>query len=660
MAREELLKATDKEIREALEHADPILLRGLLYQLTGDEAVAAIPHAFVIEDFRGKFAGIVDPEHVAFLRQKAFEFLKSYQKAGAGELPFAPERLKRSMELTLGSKIPDSEYEMWVEQMAIDPMARSFDWRSEPSEEQKKDFLVAVIGAGMGGLNAAMQLKRSGIPFVVLEKNAAVGGTWHENRYPGARVDTPSRNYFHAFAVNYPCPGAFCPQQVNETYLNWIADHYGLRDNIEFSTEVKSAVWDEAAKHWVVSAVGPDGERSWRANAVIGCVGFLNRPNTPEFEGEGSFKGEIFHTARWPKNPDLAGKRVGVIGSGATGYQMVPELVKQVGHLTLFQRTPSWCFEVPGYLSPFAPQMTWLDRNVPLMVNFARLWISWFTNPELLLNLVEVEPGFQHSHAVSPSNKQVFDQALAFIQRKLPGRPDLVEKMLPEAPPFSSRPVLVDSQNNIYDALMRENVDLVSDPIAAITPNGIRTENGAEHPLDVLIYATGFKANDFLWPMDVRGRGGRSIGELWAKDGARAYLGTMMPGFPNFFVIYGPNMNPFFNGLGAIEMEELTTRFALKCIGELILQKRQAVDVTSDAYERFNAELDRREATKVYADYRVTNYYKNDFGRSAVNCPIDVRELWKWWRDPSGKERPAAAEHNPLVKPHFGADLLVD
>src|SRR5262249_6197180 len=155
--------------------------------------------------------------------------------------------------------------------------------------------------------------------------NGGVGGTWHENRYPGARVDTPSRNYFHAFAVDYPCPGAFCPQEVNEAYMNWIADHFDLRGDIAFNTEGKSVVWDERDKRWNVSAVGPDGQaQSWQANAVISCAGFLNRPNLPEFEGADTFEGLVFHTARWPKDVDFSGKRVAMLGSGATGYQMAP------------------------------------------------------------------------------------------------------------------------------------------------------------------------------------------------------------------------------------------------------------------------------------------------------------------------------------------------
>jgi 4-hydroxyacetophenone monooxygenase len=659
----ELREATDSQIVEAVSHADPILLRGLLYGVTGDEEVAAIPDELAGSDFRGPQPAIIDPEHCRFLRAKAADFLKAHRDAGAGECILPDNRLRKAMELTVGSQIPEDEFGLWVEQTGLDRMARSFQWpkdREPPAREHRERNLVAVIGAGMGGLNAGMQLKKAGIPFVIIEKNGSVGGTWYENRYPGARVDTTSLNYFHTFATDYACPNPFCAQEQNEAYFNWMADNFELRDHIEFSTEVNSMVWNEDDKVWEISAANSEGSCGYRANAVISCVGFLNRPNLPEIEGADSFEGQIIHTARWPEDIELQDKRVAVLGSGATGYQLFPELAKRVGQLTLFQRTPSWCFEAPGSLSPFPSQITWLDRNFPYWRNFQRLQISWIIGPQNLMRLVEADPEFEHPIAVSESNKVVYDQCRELMTRLMPGRPDLVEKMTPEAPPFSSRPILIDSQTNIYDALMRDNTNLVTEPISRIAPDGLVTENGEHHPFDVIVYATGFKANDFIWPVEVIGREGRSLGDFWKKDGARAYLGTNVPGFPNFFMIYGPNMNPFFNGLGASEMEEMSTRFALKCIAGLIEQDRAAVDVTEDAYDRFNAELDRLEATKIYSDHRVTNYYKNAFDRSAVNCPFDVRLLWKWWLDPSSESRSDQGDNDPIVRPYFGEDLVLE
>jgi 4-hydroxyacetophenone monooxygenase len=397
----------------------------------------------------------------------------------------------------------------------------------------------------MGGLNAAVVLKRAGIPFFVIEKNDEVGGTWYENQYPGARVDSPSRTYTHIYGVDFEYPNAFCLQRENLRYFKWVADHFEIRHDITFNTEVKSVVWDESTKLWEIKAEGPDGPRVWHANAVIASVGFLSRPNLPSIEGMETFEGAAFHTARWPRGLDLKGKRVAVIGTGATGYQLVPELAKLAGHTFVFQRTPNWCFETKSYLEPFPAQVNWLDRNFPYIRNFIRFRLSWLAGPQTFTQIMRIDPQFEDQHARSALNKKIRDQQLAFIERKLAKRPDLITKMTPVAPPYSARPIIVDADYSIYDALLRDDATLVTDPILKIKPNGIEVQGGGEYPVDVIVYAAGFKANDFLWPMEIRGRGGKRLEQLWEKDGARAYLGTMLPGFPNFFMIYGPNTNNF-------------------------------------------------------------------------------------------------------------------
>jgi 4-hydroxyacetophenone monooxygenase len=664
--RHELLDATDETIEDAVRFADPMILRGLLYQLTGDESVAATP-------VKARVLGLVEamvlanPSDAGLLQSKAADLLKSYRDSGAEDIPIGPaDRLPRSLTLSCGEEIAASDLEMWLEQLAIDPWARGLVWREQPPPERLQEFSVVVIGAGAGGLGAAVQLKHAGVPFIVLEKNGGVGGTWFENRYPGARVDSPSRTYTHIFGAGFEYPNPFCEQNENEKYFNWVTDEFGVRENIEFDTEVKSVIWDNGAKVWEIEAVSPDGRRVWHANAVVSGVGFLSRPNIPDIEGLAMFEGPAFHTARWPGDLDLAGKRVAVIGSGCSSYQLIPELVKMVEHTYLFQRTPSWCFDVAGYRSPYAPQVNWLDRNLPYFTNFARFRASWLNGPDGLGAAFTADPAFKDVHARSAMNKRARDSRLEFLQRKFADDPEMVEKMLPSAPPFSSRPVLVDSDYSVYDALLRDDCTLVADGIRRIKENGIEVEGGAEYPVDVIVLATGFKANDFLWPMEVRGRNGQELEQLWEKDGARAYLGTMLPGFPNFFMLYGPNTNAT-GGLGIFEFEEMVTRFALECIEHLILEGKQTVDVTLDGYWRYNNELDRQEALKIYADQRANNYYKNEHGRSAGNSPFDVRQMWTWLRRPEDHNG-AEAQHvtdqsasgGAAVRPHFGEDLVME
>lgn len=627
--REELLAASDAEIRDAVAHADPMVLRGLIHQLTGDPEIAATQ----LEDSHGiGFGGGMVPteEGTALIRRKAAEFLVSYRDGGAGAIELGPmERLPKSMALTMGREIEPGSFDLWLEELALDPWARGLKWSQEPSKGLE-DFSVTIIGAGMGGLNAAIQLKRAGIPFSVIEKNDDVGGTWYENRYPGARVDTPSRLYTHVFGVDYSYPYAYCPWTENQKYFDWVADTFDLRGDITFKTEVRSLVWDEAAAMWDITVEGPGGERTVRSNAVITAVGFLNRPQPPDIPGVERFRGPSWHTARWPADFDPAGKRIAVIGTGCTGYQMVPELALEAEHVTVFQRTPQWLFPVPGYRSPFPPQVTWLDRNLPHHTNFMRLRIAG-SFAAGFGPLAEVDPDFHDEYAVSEVNKAARDGCLEFLREKLGGDEDLVAKMTPEHPVLSARPVIVDPEYNILDAIQRENVTLVVEAIRAITETGVETEDGVVHEVDAIVYATGFKATEYLFPMSITGRGGRTVAELWSKTGAQGYVGAMIPGFPNLFTLYGPNTN---GGLLVPAFQEMETLYALKCIERLILDEKRSIDVKEEPFRRYNEMLDERNGRMAWSDPRVQSYYWTKFGRSATQNPLRPLEMWSLLREP--------------------------
>lgn len=662
----ELREASDDVIEGAVKFADPMVLRGLLYQLTGDEAVAAMETTASTELLWIELQTIADQGDVAVLRQKTVDLLKAFREQRGDEVPLGRvDRLPRTLELVIEREIQGCELEMWEEQTGLDPWARGINWVNRPEPDELERFSVCVIGAGMGGLNAGVMLKKAGLPFTILEKNAEVGGTWHENRYPGARVDNPSRTYSHVYGADFDWRSVFATQPENERYFNWIADEFGVRERIEFETEVDSVVWDEEASKWEVRAEGPNGERVVHANAVFSAVGFLSRPNVPEIEGIERFRGRAFHTAQWPSDLNLSGKRVAVVGSGCTGYQLVPAIVEEVEQTFVFQRKPNWCFGIDGYLADLPPEATWLDRNLPYYTNLSRFRQCWLVGPESRRASYEIDPNFEDEHTRSPLNKQIREERLDELQKKLGSRPDLLEKMTPLAPPLSARPVLCDRSYSVLDTLLRDDVELVDTGIRRVTESGIETRDGREIPLDVIVFATGFKANDFLWPMKVRGRGGKSVEELWAKDGPRAYLGAMLPGFPNFFVLYGPNTNPYAGGDPA-DFEEYVTRFALECFRGLIESGRRTVDVSDDAYWRFNEEVDRWEEIKIYMDPRASSYFQNG-KRSPGNAPIDMRKIWAWLRSPTGP-RPGEApiwsagpvEESTEIRPYFDDDLIVE
>jgi len=649
-----LVSVNDDFIDNVVAHADPMVLRGALFLQTGDEDLLAVNLESKAEQDEIS-AELRNAEDKAMLRVKASTFLRALRdgKTRPAE-PQSPEQLRRSLGLTAGFEIPSEEQEIWFQEAAIDQWARGIKWSGAGAPKARENYLVAVIGTGLCGLNAAAQLKRAGIPFVVIEKNPEVGGAWFENQYPGARVDSASRGYTHSFGVNYPYPYAYCPQGEVLNYLKWVTSEFGLRDSITFNTEVTSMAWDDHAQMWDIAANGPDGRKTWRVNAVISCVGFLSRPKMPDIEGMDTFQGTACHSAEWPDGLDVAGKRVAVIGSGATGYQTLPVIARTASHAYLFQRTPSWLFHDPNYLKQVPEEILWLEKNFPYYSNFARFRLTATRNPNTARVSTRFDPEFRDPHAGSALNKKVRDACIAFLEKSLAGRPDLIEKMIPPTPPMSTRPIRIDSEDNVLKAIQRDNVTLVSGPIDRITPAGV-VSGGKEYETDIIVYATGFRANDYLWPMEIRGRDGVRIEEVWEKDGPRAYLGSMVPGFPNLFMAYGPNTNNF-GGFQVMDLLELVTQFGLRCISGMIEQNIRSIDVATEAYWRFAEELDREEALMLYKHPQAQSYYTNEHGRSAVNNPIDTRRLWRWMNDPAGKP---PAETDAGMRPYFGEDLRI-
>ena len=650
--RSELLAASDATIEDAMQYASPMVLRGLLYQLTGDESVIDMKPGAAAKFVVG--SELADPEDEKLIRKKAADFLKAYRDSGAGDLDIGPlDRLRTSLSLTAGQPIPEKDFDIWQEETALDRWARGVKWSGGKTPDAAKNFRVAVIGTGISGLNTAVQLKRAGIPFTVFEKNPEVGGSWYENRYPGARVDTPSRGYTHLFAYDYPFNWGYSPRDVNLKYFKWVADNFEIRDNIEFNTEVLKMTWDDEAKVWKLGIQGPSGATEQQFNAVISCVGFLSRPQMPDIEGMDSFSGTLCHSAAWPDDLDITGKRVAIVGSGASGYQTAPVIGSMASETFLFQRQANWLYEDLSYLKKLPEQTLWLDRNFPFHANFVRFRVTSLVAPSDDGGALKVDPNFKDPYAVSPVNKALRDACVAFVSRKLESRPDLIPRMIPNFPPMASRPIRVDTHESVLDALARGDVELVSDSIDRITPSGIEA-GGKSYDLDVIVFATGFRANEYLWPMEVRGKSGERIEKIWEKDGPRAYLGVMVPDFPNLFMIYGPNSNNF-GGFSVVNLLEVTAQFSLRAIAGLIENGQASVDVTHDAYWRFADILDKSEEGMVYLDPRANSYYQNG-GRSSVNGPVDYRRMWRWLNDPAGD---APAETDDGMRPYFEEDLVV-
>jgi 4-hydroxyacetophenone monooxygenase len=539
------------------------------------------------------------------------------------------EELRPLLAFVTGGGASDDYLELLRDELALGEDLRAPTWHREDIAPDRP-FRVAVIGAGMSGLVAAHRLNQAGIDVVVLEKNDDVGGTWLENSYPGCRVDVSNLFYCYSFAQRDDWPQHFSSQEVLLDYFRSVADRFDLRPLIRFGTEVRSAELDEATMEWTLTVRDATGEATLQADAIVSGVGQLNRPNIPDIPGAASFAGPKFHSARWDHDVDLTGKRVVVIGTGASAAQLVPEIAEHTEHLTILQRTPAWFLPTPDYRDDVEPEVAWLLRNVPGYTNWLRFWNFW-QNVEGLMVAARVDPEWDGGgHSVSQVNELVRQLFAQHLQAELADRPDLLEKVMPSYPPFSKRFIRDDGAWS--RTIMRDDVDLVTTPIAEVTPEGVRTEDGVLHEADVLVYGTGFTASDFLMPMRIVGRDGVELHDRWKGD-ARAYLGITLPGFPNLFLLYGPNTNIVVNG-SITYFSECEVHHVVGCIKALLEEQAKALEPSQAAHDAYNEEVDAENLRMAWGVATVNSWYRNATGRTAQNWPFSLREYWQRTREP--------------------------
>lgn len=488
-----------------------------------------------------------------------------------------------------------------------------------------RDFHVAIVGAGESGLLTAHRLKQAGVPFTIFEKNAEVGGTWWENRYPGCRVDINSFIYSYTFAQKI-WPEYFGARDDVLAYLKQCAAELGLRDQVRFNTEVLSASWDERRSVWQLRLRNAQGERTVTANVLVSGVGQLNRPSFPDIEGRDSFAGPAFHSARWDYGVELKGKRVGVIGTGASAVQFIPHVARDAAEVKVFFRTIPWLLPTPLLREKVEAPLRWLLANIP---NYAQ-WHRLFTvTPQLIgfLDTAIVDPDYPPTEtAISAANDAVRQALTAWVESQIQDRPDLRPLLIPNAPPGSKR--LPRDYGNWIATLKRDNLKPIATNIERITPKGVRTVDGVEHEFDVLICGTGFKASEFLMPMQVRGVGGRDLHEVWDGD-ARAYLGATIPGFPNLFCLYGPNTNLVLHGSSIVFISECAANYVLDAIRLMLDRGVKALDVRPEIYAQYNERMDQANAMRAWGFSKVSSWYKNRKGRVTQNWPFTALELWR-------------------------------
>ncbi len=457
-----------------------------------------------------------------------------------------------------------------------------------------------VIGAGFGGLGAAIKFNEMGEHnFLVIEKDGGIGGTWRANSYPGAACDVPSQLYSFSFAPNPDWSASFSPQPEIEAYLVRVAEESGTLDRFRFNTAVLDAAWDDDAQHWVATL--SDGS-TVTATTILSAAGGLSEPKLPDIDGIEGFQGEIFHSARWDHDADLAGKRIAVIGTGASAIQIVPQLQKVAGHLDVYQRTAPWV--IPRNEHRYTGIEKFAFRHIPLVQKASRTAIYWGRETYV--------PAFTRIPKLAFPAKQL---ALLNIRRGIKD-PSLRRAVTPDYE-IGCKRILI--SNTYYPALDAANVDLVTDPIAKVTGNAIVTADGVERPIDVLVVATGFHTTEQPIAHHVRGRGGRTLAEVWAASGQVAYKGTTINGFPNLFQIVGPN-----TGLGHSSMVfiiESQLAYITSALRTMRHDGLATVEPKPDVQADWNADLQRRMQPTVWNTGGCASWYLDAEGRNTTLWP---------------------------------------
>jgi cation diffusion facilitator CzcD-associated flavoprotein CzcO len=470
-----------------------------------------------------------------------------------------------------------------------------------------RQFHTVVVGSGFSGLGMAIQLKRDGRDdFVVLEKADDVGGTWRDNTYPGCACDIQSHMYSFSFAQNPDWSRSFSPQPEIWRYLRKVTEDYDLRRHLHFGVEMTGARWDEDEHRWHVSTGTGD---EYVARFLVSGIGGLHIPRTPDLPGLADFAGPVFHSARWDHSFSLAGKRVAVVGTGASAVQFIPRIAQEVANLTVFQRTPPWVMPKPDGAVP-----EWLKRvfrHVPGAQRLYRALLYWMLEARAV--------GFNGPPVLMKTAQRI---ALANMRRAVKD-PELRRKLTPDYVMGCKRALIA---NDFYPAMARPNVTLVTDGIAEVREHSVVDNAGVEHEVDAIIFGTGFHVTDAFDYLNVTGTGGRDLSKQWRSEGIQTHLGITVAGYPNLFFLLGPNTALGHNSV--VFMIESQIRYVAKAMALADQHNAEALDTKESAQARFQSDIQRKLVTGVWTRGGCTSWYLDSHG---VNRTIWPGFTWRYW-----------------------------
>jgi 4-hydroxyacetophenone monooxygenase len=618
----------DATIAAALEDVSvPALLCSLVH-MTGDPSWIRERTLPVVASSADYQSGL-SPDDLADIRHRAVPVIAAYRDGGCEPHPLSDDLLLEMMGFLACKPLEGRLAGLMFEDMQFAGAdSRAITWGDEIPNEVKADSPVVVIGCGESGILAGIRLSQAGLPFVILDKNEGPGGTWWENRYPGARVDVGSHQYCYSFEPSDHWSEYYCQQPEVRDYFVDVLEKYGLRPHCRFDTTVTAVTWDDSAARWRIEVRNSDGTPEvLDARFVVSAVGSLNLPHLPDIPGMDTFAGPSFHSARWPADLDIRGTRFALIGAGASGFQIAPSIADDVAQLTIYQRTAQWMFPNPVYRTAVPAGDRWALRHLPF---YARWFRFIMTYPGIATGTApyRLDPEYPHDDgsAVNEGNAARREQLESWIRSQLDGRPDLIEKSMPNYPAMGKR--ILQDDGFWLRALRKPNVELVRTGIDHIEADSVVTVDGTRRPADVICYATGFRHNEFLAPMEVTGRDGVSLREQWGEE-PTAYLGVTVPGFPNLFCLYGPGTN-LAHSSSLFFHSEFQMSYAMEAIRLVLSSGAHSIEVRRDVHDRY-AQWHQEEISQlVWAHPSIAHsHYKNPSGKVFTLSPWPIDQYWE-------------------------------
>jgi 4-hydroxyacetophenone monooxygenase len=492
----------------------------------------------------------------------------------------------------------------------------------------RADCHVIVIGCGEAGLLAGIRLAQAGIPYTIVEKNAGPGGTWWENHYPGARVDIGSHFYCYSFEPADHWSEYFSQQPELRAYFERVMSKYGIGANVRFNTEVTAATFHEDSGRWSVTVRTADGgAETLDARAVISAAGALNQPRMPDIAGMDEFRGPLFHSARWDSSVDYRGTRFALIGAGASGFQIAPTIADDVAQLSVYQRTAQWVFPNANYHRGVPDGDQWAMRHLPFYGRWFR-FLMFYPGAGLTIEGSRIDPNYDDGgQAISARNRERREIIAKWMTDQIGDDPELLAKVMPDYPATAKR--MLQDNGSWLACLRKPNVELVRTGIERVVEDGVITVDGVFRPADVICYATGFRHNDYLWPMTITGRDGQILREQWG-DEPTAYLGITVPNFPNLFCLYGPGTN-LAHGGSLIFQSECQMHYIMSALRELLRRGAKAIEPRLDVHDEYSRHYQDEIGQMVWAHPSVKHsHYKNPDGRVFTLSPWPIPTYWGW------------------------------